>query len=75
MKQKLIAAAIVGALSLSGAYAQKPPAGAKPTPGFNTYIPPDILTPNTVQTRIGTLNFVDGVPTAETAQKVYDNLD
>ena len=28
-----------------------------------------------MQTRIGTLNFVDGVPTAETTQKVYDNLD
>ena len=28
-----------------------------------------------VQTRIGTLNFVDGVPTAETAQKAYDLLD
>ena len=24
---------------------------------------------------IGTLNFVDGVPTAETTQKIYDNLD
>ena len=33
------------------------------------------MTPDTVETRIGTLNFVDGVPTAETAQKVYDNLD
>ena len=32
-------------------------------------------TPDSVQTRIGTLNFVDGVPTVETAQKVYDNLD
>ncbi len=27
------------------------------------------MTPDTVQTRIGTLNFVDGVPTAETTQK------
>ena len=33
------------------------------------------MTPDTVETRIGTLNFVDGVPTAETTQKVYDNLD
>ncbi len=74
-KQYLIAAAVAGALALTSAYAQKPPAGAKPTPGFNTYIPAEVLTPNTVQTRIGTLNFVDGVPTAETAQKAYDNLD
>jgi hypothetical protein len=74
-KQHLIAAAVAGALAFGSAYAQKPPAGAKPTPGFNTYIPSDILTPNTVQTRIGTLNFVDGVPTAETARLAYDNLD
>ena len=45
------------------------------TPGFNNKIPEQILTPDTVQTRIGTLNFVDGVPTAETTQTVYDNLD
>ncbi len=33
------------------------------------------MTPDKVETRIGTLNFVDGVPTLETTQKVYDNLD
>lgn len=33
------------------------------------------MTPDRVETRLGTLNFVDGVPTAETARKVYDNLD
>ncbi|HSJ02881.1 MAG TPA: DUF1254 domain-containing protein, partial [Verrucomicrobium sp.] len=45
------------------------------TPGFNQKIPEKIMTPDKVETRIGTLNFVDGVPTAETTQKVYDNLD
>ncbi|MCJ8318332.1 MAG: DUF1254 domain-containing protein, partial [Colwellia sp.] len=34
-----------------------------------------IMTPNTVETRIGTLNFYDGIPTEETLKKVYDNLD
>ena len=67
--QDLIAAAIAGALAITSAHAQKPPAGAKPTPGFNTKIPPKIMTPDTVETRIGTLKFVDGVPTAETTQK------
>jgi hypothetical protein len=33
------------------------------------------LTPDTVETSIGTLNFFDGVPTAETVEIVYDNLD
>ena len=31
--------------------------------------------PASVETRIGTLEFKDGVPTAETAQSVYDTLD
>lgn len=31
--------------------------------------------PDTVETRIGTLTFEDGVPSAETAAKVYDTLD
>jgi hypothetical protein len=45
------------------------------TPGFNQPIPGKIMTPDKVKTRIGTLDFVDGVPTAETTQKLYDNLD
>src|SRR6266508_2828825 len=43
--------------------------------GIQQQDPEQILTPNTVQTRIGTLNFVDGVPTAETTRMVYDHLD
>jgi hypothetical protein len=74
-KQALIAAAVVGALAVTSAYAQTPAAGGPPTPGFNNKIPEQVMTPNTVQTRIGTLNFVDGVPTVDTTQKVYDNLD
>jgi hypothetical protein len=34
-----------------------------------------ILTPDTVETRIGTLRFTDGMPSAETLDKVYDHLD
>ena len=47
----------------------------KPTPGFNTPIPEYIMTPDKVETRIGTLEFFDGIPTKETAAKLYDNLD
>jgi hypothetical protein len=74
-KQAVLAAAVAGALVLTSAYAQKPADGGAPTPGFNQKIPEKIMTPDTVQTRIGTLNFVDGVPTVETTQKVYDHLD
>ncbi|MCX5520785.1 DUF1254 domain-containing protein [Kaistia defluvii] len=31
--------------------------------------------PDTAETRAGTLEFKDGVPTAETASKIYDTLD
>lgn len=52
-----------------------PLAWAQNTPGYNNSIPPQIMTPDSVQTRLGTLNFSDGFPTKETSQKLYDNLD
>lgn len=36
---------------------------AKPTPGFNNKIPENIMTPDSVETRIGTMEFFDGMPT------------
>ena len=42
---------------------------------MTTDIPPGIATPDRLETRLGTLNLFDGVPDAQTAQKVYDNLD
>ncbi|HML91398.1 DUF1254 domain-containing protein [Methyloceanibacter sp.] len=38
-------------------------------------VPRSITTPDTVETSIGTLQFKDGAPSAETAAAVYDNLD
>ena len=38
-------------------------------------IPPSLVTPDRVQTSIGTLEFKDGAPTAETAEKLRDTLD
>lgn len=49
----------------SGAWAQK----------MKTDIPPEITTPETVESRIGTLKFVDGFPDKDTVAKVYDHLD
>lgn len=45
------------------------------TPGYNQKIPGKIMTPDEVETRLGTLRFVDGVPTRETTQTLYDHLD
>jgi len=65
----IIVAALACALSTTGAYAQQK------TPGYNTKIPEKIMTPDKVQTSIGTLDFFDGLPSKATSQKVYDYLD
>ncbi|WP_426671320.1 DUF1254 domain-containing protein [Mucilaginibacter sp. McL0603] len=49
----------------SSVYAQK----------YKTNIPAAITIPDMVDTRLGTLNFIDGFPDDNTVQKVYDNLD
>jgi hypothetical protein len=59
--QNLLAAALFSALAFTSARAAD--------------IPPQITTPDKVETRIGTLDFKDGVPSKETTGKVYDNLD
>ncbi len=43
--------------------------------GYQTPIPAKILTPDRVETRIGTLEFTDGFPTQSTADLLYDHLD
>ena len=60
-KHYVAAAALGGALAVSGAHAQK--------------IPASITTPDKVDTQIGTLEFKDGAPSAATVQKVKDSLD
>ncbi len=42
---------------------------------MTTDIPSSIITPDKVETSIGTLKFNDGFPDQETVTKVYDNLD
>ena len=42
---------------------------------MTTGLPPGILTPDSVESRIGTLRFFDGLPDEATVQRVYDNLD
>jgi hypothetical protein len=64
----LIAALAAFAITAGNTFAQ-------PTPGYNNRIPSKIMTPDTVETRIGTLEFFDGFPTNGTTEKVFDNLD
>lgn len=42
---------------------------------MSTPTPESIITPEKVETRLGTLKFVDGFPDKATAGKLYDNLD
>jgi len=48
-----------------------------PCPEFKmtTQIPAEITTPDSVETRLGTLKFNGGFPDSSTVEKVYDNLD
>ena len=64
-------AAIAFALLLStAAFAQNPPKMKMTTP-----VPEGLATPDTLETSLGTLTSFDGVPDAETTQRVYGNLD
>jgi hypothetical protein len=49
------------------------PAAAEPK--YKADVPESILTPDVVETRLGTLRFKDGAPDSETVELVYDNLD
>jgi hypothetical protein len=77
----LVAVALVGTLTLATACNDKSsPSSASqtlipPKMKMTTPIPPSITTPDSVDTRIGTLKFFDGFPDDSTVQKVYDNLD
>src|ERR1035441_5606929 len=69
-KQNLLAAALFCAAMFTNAHAQTAPKMKMTTP-----IPPEITTPDSVETRLGTLKFFDGFPDQATIDKVYDNLD
>jgi len=64
-----LAAAV--AMAPSNSYAQAP-AGV---PKYSPDVPAKITTPDTVNTRIGTLHFKDGAPDPATVQLAYDQLD
>jgi hypothetical protein len=71
-KRAFISAALASAIAVTiftGSATQ--PAHAQATAG----IPPSLVTPDKVETRIGTLDFKDGAPSKDTLDKVYDNLD
>ncbi len=71
MKKLFRVPSIVAALCLAvSLHAQTPPKMK-----MTTDIPPSITTPDSVETRLGTLKFFDGFPDDVTVEKVYENLD
>ncbi len=42
---------------------------------YTTAMPPGVYTPDTIETRLGTLHLFEGVPDKASAEKLYDNLD
>jgi hypothetical protein len=66
--------ALAAAITME-ASAQTPTNRAAATPKYSPEVPAKITTPDTVETRIGTLRFKDGAPDPATVQLVYDQLD
>lgn len=69
MIRKVAFACLLFHLSQSAAFAE----ASKPR--YSADVPPTLVTPDSMETSIGTLRFHDGAPTPETAALVYDQLD
>ncbi|MGB5521010.1 MAG: DUF1254 domain-containing protein [Polyangiales bacterium] len=73
MKSKNALTVVLAGLVTAGVSAS---AGADaPKMKYSTDIPANIGTPNKVKTRLGTLEYVDGFPTKQTAKLVWDHMD
>jgi hypothetical protein len=55
--------------------AQSPKSGPPTRYKMTTGLPPGIASPDTVETRLGSLRFFDGFPDQATVDTLYDNLD
>ena len=85
VRARLMAIAlVVGASACQQAPQPAPPSAAAgasastrvaSTAKYAAVVPASIVTPDTVQTRVGTLKFFDGLPDDDTVKKVYDHLD
>ena len=64
LKQTAITVIALGLLLTSGSFAQ-----------VSMQAPKSILTPDKIESKIGTLNFKDGYPIGDTASKIRDELD
>lgn len=65
----------VGAIMILACAASLSTAQQVPAPTYAPNVPAKITTPDTVETRIGTLRFQDGAPDPATVQLAYDQID
>src|SRR5215475_7198759 len=70
-----VTAAITIAIAPAMSTAQTSSGASAAPPKYSPDVPAKITTPDTVQTRIGTLRFKDGAPDPATVQLAYDQLD
>lgn len=70
-------AATVAMASTGGSAFAQPLTGTAASPAykFTTPMPPGVVVPDSVDTRLGTLRFQGGVPDQASTDRIYDNLD
>jgi hypothetical protein len=75
--KNLVCVVLIGVVGLIAVAAESQTQGGSPSalPKYAPDVPAKITTPDTVETRIGTLHFKDGAPDAATVEKAYDQLD
>jgi hypothetical protein len=66
-------AAVASVVGLAACQTAPSATGAKYR--MTTAVAPGVASPDRIETSIGTLNLNDGFPSAETVDKIYDNLD
>jgi|SRR5215813_231673 len=67
--------ACIVAIGPAVSHAQTPSCAPAAPPKYSPDVPAKITTPDTVETRIGTLRFKDGAPDPATVQLAYDQLN
>ena len=74
---RVLGAGLVAMIAIvtSTSDAQTPASTPGAAPKYTPDVPAKITTPDTVETRIGTLRFKDGAPDPATVQLAYDQID
>ena len=76
-QRRLLCVTLAATIAITAATsdAQTPSGVPAGPPKYSPDVPAKITTPDTVETRIGTLRFKDGAPDPATAQLAYDQID